>query len=191
MESLNLSLRYSYADYLTWFDNIRRELFDGFVHAMAAPSLNHQSISGNLYRNFANYLWKNPCRVFYAPIDVRLPKNDAKENDKVFTVVQPDICVICDSSKLDEKGCLGAPDLIIEIISPTNSKRDVKDKYKIYEEAGVKEYWIVRPYDETVEIFLNENRKFAFNGIFAEDDLVPVTIFNGELIINLGEIFQK
>ena len=192
MNTLDLSLRYTYADYLKWFDDIRRELFDGFVHAMSAPSVNHQKISGNLYAHLWNFLSDKNCQVFHAPFDVRLPKNGEKENDKIYTVVQPDICVICDLSKLDKRGCLGAPDLIIEIVSPKNSKRDVKDKFNIYQKSGVGEYWIVRPYDKTVEVFLlNEKGIYFSNGIYTKEDTVPVMLFKGELGVNLAEVFKR
>ena len=101
-----------------------------------------------------NYLENKKCEVFHAPFDVRLPLMGATENEAIYTVVQPDICVVCDPSKLDTRGCLGAPDLIIEIVSPNNAGRDIKEKYDIYEKAGVFEYWIVRPSDQTVEVYL-------------------------------------
>ncbi len=192
METLNLNLRYSYADYLTWFDDIRRELFDGFVFKMAAPVVSHQTISSNLHGYIWHFLLEKPCQVFHAPFDVRLPKNGEKENEKIFTVVQPDICVICDLSKLDEKGCLGAPDFIVEILSPSNSKNDLKYKFEIYEKAGVREYWVVRPDEKSVEVFLlNENGKYMQQKTYVEDEFVPVAIFNGELEINLEKVFRK
>jgi len=118
METLNLDLnkRYTYADYITWLDDKRRELIDGFVSLMTpAPALKHQAISGKLYLSFGNYLIRKNCKIFHAPFDVRLPNNDDKDDDKVYTVVQPDITVICDKQKLDKRGCIGAPDLIVEI----------------------------------------------------------------------------
>jgi len=191
MKTLNLSLRYSYADYLTWVDNIRRELINGFAFKMAAPSSTHQIILSNLHRDISHFLRKKPCKVFVAPFDVRLYENGEKENKKVHTVVQPDICVICDLSKIDKRGCLGSPDLIIEIVSSKNSKRDVKDKFEVYEKFGVKEYWVVRPDEKNVHVFLlNENRKYFLNGIYTQEDSIPVFIFNGDLIINLNDIFE-
>ncbi len=191
MDTLNLNLRYTYADYLTWFDDIRRELIDGLILKMAAPSSEHQIISGNLYRDIAIFLRKKNCKIFHAPFDVRLVKNGENENEKITTVVQPDLCVVCDLTKIDKRGCLGSPDLIIEIVSQKNAKRDLKDKFKIYEEYQIREYWIVRPYDKITEVFLlNENGKFILNGIYTKEDSVPVNIFNGELIIHLNEIFE-
>ncbi len=191
MKTLDLSLRYSYADYLTWVDNIRRELINGFAFKMAAPSSTHQTISSNLSGTFWNFLRKKPCKVFVAPFDVRLYENGEKENKKVHTVVQPDICVICDTSKIDKRGCLGSPDLIIEILATKNSKRDLKDKFEVYQKFGVREYWIARPNEKSVEVFLlNEKGKYEFLSFFTKNDSLPVNIFNGELEINLNEIFE-
>lgn len=190
--NLDLSKRYTYADYLTWMDDVRRELFDGFIKLMTpAPSRQHQKISTNLTSVFWNYLRTKRCEVYHAPSDVRFPKSKDLTTDKqVYTVLQPDIFVVCDLSKLDDRGCLGAPDMIIEIISPKNSQCDTKDKFKIYQENGVREYWIVSPNDETVTVFvLDEIGKFQFNGLFAGDDKIPVNIFNGDLKIDLTEVF--
>jgi len=196
MEALNLDLnkRYSYADYLTWMDDVRRELYDGFIKLMTpAPSSLHQIVSTNIEIEIGTYLKKKKCRMFHAPSDVRFPrKNNSGEEKQTFTVVQPDIYVVCDLSKIDLKGCLGAPDMVIEIISPKNSKRDLKDKFEIYQENGVREYWIVQPNDETVTVFiLNELNKYQLVGIFSEDDKIPVNIFNGDLEIDLTDIFDN
>ncbi len=194
MKTLNLDLnkRYTYADYLTWMDNVRRELYNGFINLMTpAPSRKHQRISTNLVSIFWNFLRYKSCEVYHAPSDVRLPKDKNDYDDKtITTVVQPDIYVICDLSKMDDKGCLGAPDLIVEIVSANNSKRDVKDKFEIYQEHGVREYWIVNPNDENVTVFLlDKNGKFQFVGMYAGDDKIPVNIFKGDLRIDLSEVF--
>ncbi len=126
MDTLNLDAdkRYTYADYLTWMDNVRRELFDGFIKLMTpAPSRKHQKISAKMMKIWGVYLENKPCEVYHAPSDVRLPKGkQIKNNAQIYTVLQPDIYVICDLLKMDERGCLGAPDLIIEIVSANNSK---------------------------------------------------------------------
>lgn len=194
MDTLNLDMnkRYSYADYLTWMDDVRRELYDGFIKLMTpAPSRSHQRISAKLMKIFGVYLEKKRCEVYSAPTDVRFPRNKNIKNEKqIYTVLQPDVFVICDLSKMDEKGCLGAPDFIIEIVSAKNSKRDIKDKFKIYQEHGVREYWIVFPNDENVNVFvLDENGKYQFKGMFAGDDKIPVHIFNGDLEVDLTEAF--
>jgi Uma2 family endonuclease len=194
MDTLNLDLnkRYTYADYLTWMDDVRRELYDGFIKLMSpAPSRLHQKISTNLTRIIGNFLIHKECEVYHAPSDVRLPKNkDSKSDKQIYTVLQPDLYIVCDLSKLDDRGCLGAPDLVIEIVSAKNSKRDVKDKFEIYQEHGVREYWIVNPNDENVTVLvLDEKGKFQFVGIYAEDDKIPVNIFNGNLKVDLTEVF--
>ena len=190
--NLDLSKRYSYADYLTWMDDVRRELFDGFIKLMTpAPSSKHQELSVNLTRLFSNFLVRKQCKVYHAPSDVRFPKaKKSKEDKQVYTVLQPDLYIVCDLSKIDARGCLDAPDMIIEIISAKDSKRDTRDKFDIYEEHGVREYWIVSPNDETVNVFvLDENGKFQFKGMYAGDDKIPVNIFNGDLNIDLTEVF--
>jgi Uma2 family endonuclease len=196
MDTLNLDLnkRYTYADYLTWMDDVRRELYDGFIKLMTpAPSRQHQKISTNLTRILSNFLIHKVCEVYHAPSDVRFPKNRKSLEDKqVYTVLQPDLYIVCDLSKLDARGCLGAPDLIIEIVSPKNSKRDLKDKFDIYQEHGVREYWIVNPNDENVNVFLlDEKGKFQLVGMYAEDDKIPVNIFNGDLKVDLMEVFTS
>ena len=194
MDSLNLDLnkRYTYADYLTWIDDVRRELYDGLIKLMTpAPSRRHQDISTNLVSIYWYYLRNQQCKIYHAPSDVRFPKDRKSLEDKqVYTVLQPDLYVVCDLSKLDDRGCLGAPDLVIEIVSPKNSKRDVKDKFDIYQQHGVREYWIVNPNDENVTVFvLDDNSKFQFVGMYAGDDKIPVNIFNGNLKIDLTEVF--
>ncbi len=191
---LDMNRRYSYADYLTWLDEKRRELFDGIVKMMTpSPSRKHQEISFNLNRLLGNFLIHKNCKAYHAPSDVRLPKNKNRISDRdIYTVVQPDIYVVCDLSKLDDKGCLGAPDLIIEIISYKTAKRDTREKFEIYREHGVREYWIVNPNDENVNVFLlDESGKYRFVGIYAGDDKIPVNIFNGELEIDLMEVFIR
>jgi len=196
MDTLNLDMnkRYTYADYLTWMDDVRRELYDGFIKLMTpAPSMKHQEISFNLSGILRYYLKDKKCKGFSAPCDVRFLKSKQhKEDHQVFTVLQPDLFVVCDLSKIKNDSCLGAPDFIIEIVSAKNSKRDVKDKFKIYQEHGVREYWIVFPTDENVNVFvLDENRKFQLKGIYAEDDKIPVHIFNGDLEVDLTEVFTS
>ena len=189
---LDLKKKYTYADYLTWFDDVRRELYNGFIKLMTpAPSRKHQEISTALTGIFYQFLLNKKCKVYHAPSDVRLPDDKTNKNDKqIYTVVQPDIYVVCDLSKLDDKGCLGAPDLIIEIVSPKHSKRDVKDKFRIYEHHGVKEYWIINPNDENVNVFLlNDQGKYELVSMYAGDDKIPVNIFNGELKGDLTEVF--
>ena len=187
---IDINKRYSYAEYLTWFDNVRRELIDGFIKLMTpVPTRKHQLVSYKIVRLLGNFIEKKPCQIYYSPFDVRFPQN--KNDKEIFTVVQPDIYIVCDLEKLDEKDCIGAPDLIIEVITPKYGKRDVKDKFKIYEENGVREYWIVHPNDETVIVFLlDETGKFAHSGMYAGNDKIPVAIFDGNLDVDLTEVFE-
>jgi len=189
---LDLTKRYTYADYLTWFDNVRRELIDGFINLMSpAPSRFHQYVSKRIFNRLENYLYKKPCEAYYAPFDVRFPKNKSENNNtNIFDVVQPDICIICDKSKLDDKGCIGAPDMIVEIVSLSNTKHDVKTKFNLYQQNGVREYWIVFPYDKMVQVFLlDENGKYQHQANYTEEDKVKVNIFE-DLYIDLQDVFE-
>ncbi len=190
---LNLSTRYSYADYLTWFDEKRRELVNGFVKLFAAPVRKHQEISINLATDVKIFLKNKPCRIYHAPFDVRFPANGETEDSDIYTVVQPDISIICDKKKLDKRGCIGAPDMIIEILSKSSVAHDTKVKFELYEKHGVREYWIVRPDEETVTVFvLNDNmQKYEYISTYSNDTKIPVNIFNSELIIDLKNIFTE
>jgi Uma2 family endonuclease len=193
LSQLDLDGTYSYADYLKWRLKESVELIRGKIFKMSpAPSVKHQEISRQLCKELFNYFdIKNPCQVFSAPFDVRLydKKKSLNAIDDIFTVVQPDICIICDKNKMDTKGWLGAPDFIIEILSLGNSKREMKIKFELYEESGVREYWLVYPYEESITKFiLNEKDKFEYAGQFANDDIISPTIFPN-LSIDLTEIF--
>jgi Uma2 family endonuclease len=190
---LDETKRYTYADYLTWFDDVRRELIDGFIHLMAAPIRIHQRISAKLFLviNLFKEKRKGKCHIYYAPFDVRFPKNNETADEKISNVVQPDICVICDLSKLDDKGCIGAPDLIVEILSPSNSKHDCVTKYALYESFGVREYWIVDPHKKTVMIFLLQpNGKYNAGTKYEHRQKAPMHIFEG-LQIDLKKLFDE
>ena len=188
--SLDLNKKYSFADYLTWFDGKRRELFDGFIKMMPlAPSSFHQEVSIELATKIKTFIKKKKCKVFHSPFDVRLPNTSKTSDDNIYTVVQPDISVICDLSKIDKKGCLGAPDLIIEIVS-ANSKRDIEDKFKLYEKHGIREYWIVYPFEKSISVFFLNNEKYELVGMYAESGKVKVNIFDG-FYINIQEVFSS
>jgi Uma2 family endonuclease len=192
VEEPDPSLSYTYADYLKWKFHEQLELIRGKIFKTSpAPTPVHQRISSNLNGIFYNYLKKNKCQVFPAPFDVRLPVGNRKRDEEITTVVQPDLCIVCDESKIDNKGCIGAPDLVIEILSPGNSKKEVKLKYELYEEAGVKEYWIVYPAEESIIVFiLNENQKYNGAKVYAGDDTVYCKTILG-LIADLTGIFPK
>ncbi len=143
---------FTYADYCGWPGDERWELIDGEAYAMAAPGLAHQTVVGELFRQIANHLVGKPCRPFVAPFDVRLPRGDEADTE-VTTVVQHDISVICDPTKLDERGCRGTPDWIIEVLSPSTAAKDQIQKLAAYERAGVREVWLVHPTDRVVIVY--------------------------------------
>lgn len=168
INQLDFNKTYTYADYLLWKFKERVELIKGKILEMSpAPSTNHQIVSGNLHGQLYKVFEGKVCKLFSAPFDVRLPNKE--HSDKIYTVVQPDLCVVCDPNKLDEKGCLGAPDLVIEILSPSNSKREMKEKFDLYEESGIQEYWIVFPAEETILINVLENGEYKTLRPIADD----------------------
>ncbi len=191
INQLDFSKEYSYADYLKWQFEERIELFKGFISRMSAPNVFHQHISVEMSRQIANFLHRTPCKIFSAPFDVRLTRKNKITDLEAKTVVQPDICVVCDGRKLDTKGCVGAPDWIIEILSPGNSKREMKDKFEMYQENGVTEYWIVQPADRTLfRYVLNEKDIYIGLQPLTEDDEAIPSMFS-DLKINLQYVFEQ
>lgn len=188
ISQLDVNQSYTYADYLLWQFEERVELIRGKLFRMCpAPNTRHQRISHELSFQLESFLRKQPCQIFSAPFDVRLPVSKRRGQDT--TVVQPDLCVICDPDKLDERGCAGAPDLIIEILSPGNSKKEMREKFEAYEEAGVREYWLVNPLDNVVLIYvLNEAGKYIGLAPVTEDQELRAAIFP-DLVIDLKEVF--
>ena len=195
INQLDLNGRYSYADYLKWqFDDFV-EIIKGKVYKMSpAPTRFHQDISREIERPIANYFYKKKCKVYDAPFDVRFPVNGNSDNETLFTVVQPDICVICDPKKLDDKGCVGAPDWIVEIISPSTAKKDMNEKYDLYESSGVREYWIVFPKERFIMVhLLNDKGVYELIGNFEPNDETPtikVNIFP-DLELIMEDIFSN
>ena len=192
IEQLDQSKLYTYADYLTWKIEERLELIKGKIFPMSpAPNVRHQRISGALYREISWFLKKSNCQIFSAPFDVRLPlpKTQQKGN-KIDTVVQPDICIICDQRKLDVQGCVGAPDMIIEILSPGNSKKEMRDKYDLYQESGVKEYWVVFAEEEILQRYIL-NKKGIYEGqrpnVFGDE--VGITFLEG-FVAKVEDLFS-
>lgn len=143
---------HTYADYLEWPEEVRYELLDGVAYAMAGPDLAHQEIVGDVYRQLANALEGHTCRAFLAPFDVRLPR-PGQDDAEIDTVVQPDVMVVCDPAKIDRRGIRGAPDLIAEVLSPSTAGHDQVLKRRIYERAGVREFWLVHPLDRIVTVY--------------------------------------
>jgi len=179
------SMHYTYKDYITWDDDFRCEIIDGQIYAMTAPNLFHQSIVGALYAQLREFLKDKSCKVYLSPVDVRL--NPDKDDD---TVVQPDVIVVCDAKKTEnKKHVLGAPDLVIEVLSTSTAHKDVLTKYHKYLEAAVKEYWIVNPETKTVNVFvLNNNVYNAY--VYGESSDIPVTVLNG-CYVNMTETFAQ
>jgi len=182
---------YTYADYLKWKFEERLELFKGRIFKMSAPNTKHQIVAGRLHLRIGAFLEKQKCSVFIAPFDVRLPVRNRKKDNEITTVVQPDLCVVCDETKIDERGCCGAPDLAVEILSPGNSQKEVRLKFQLYEEAGVKEYWIVNPVEENLVVhLLNEEHKFRGCKMYAGGDIIQCAAIPG-LNIDVSDIFKK
>ncbi|WP_454058916.1 Uma2 family endonuclease [Elizabethkingia ursingii] len=187
INQLDLNKIYTYKDYLLWKFKEQVELYKGRVLKMSpAPSRMHQEISSNINRLLDKYFHLKKCKLYYAPFDVRF--YDA--SGEIRTVVQPDLCVVCDESKLDERGCLGAPDLVVEILSPGNSKREMDLKFNLYQEAGVMEYWIVNPREKFILIYILENGRFIGLKPIIEGQSFKSVKFP-ELEINSEDIFEN
>lgn len=184
--------KYTYKDYLSWSDDERWELIDGMAVKTPAPSRWHQKVLTELFYHFVNFLKGKPFEVYTGPFDVRLPKGKRCLDDDIYTVVQPDLLVVSEASKLDDRGCKGAPDLVIEIVSPSNASLDYIKKSALYEKNKVKEYWIVHPTDRIVTVYkLTKNGKYGKPELYSGEDKVKVGIFNGELEIDLKEVFVE
>ena len=177
---------YTYMDFLEWDESFRAELLDGEIVMMAPPASKHQRVSGELFFQIRGYLEGKPCKVFAAPFAVRLfPQKDNSDD----TVFEPDIVVVCDPDKLDERGCNGAPDLVIEIISPSTAKYDRVVKFRKYQSAGVKEYWIVDPEIKSVESCVLENTRYVMN-VYEETEKAPVSVLKG-CEVDLQKVFAE
>lgn len=187
---------YSYADYLTWQLEESVELIKGKIMAMSpapAPSRKHQTIITNLGGKLYQFFHKKPCNLFYAPFDVKLydRRKSLLKNGEAFSVVQPDLCVICDKDKLTEQGCDGAPDWIIEVLSPGNSRNEVRLKFDLYEESGVSEYWLVFPYEQIVQQFvLDQYGKYQLQALYPGNEITTPHLFP-DLHIDLNDVFAE
>jgi Uma2 family endonuclease len=178
--------RFTYADYKAWEldEGERFELIDGIAYAMAAPNDSHQAILTELVRQMANYLHGKPCKVRPAPYDVRLFYAEDESDD---TVVQPDISVICGEEKRGPEGCRGAPDLVVEVLSPSNTADETVRKFNLYMKAGIREYWIVSPKSKSVQSFTLENGAYV-GKIYDSGEALPSTALEG-LSITLNDVF--
>ena len=204
LDQLDFDKTYSYADYLTWKFDEFVELIKGKIFPMSAPSRQHQEVVTKLTRRVGNFLEDNylECKVYVAPFDVRLLRNPnepleerlSKTDKEIYTVVQPDICVVCDLEKLDDRGCVGAPDLIIEVVSEksaANANRDVVEKYDIYAVNGVREYWLARPLEKSVQKFLlnSTTNTYENEGFYRTVDRISSTVVEG-LELEVEDIFR-
>ena len=180
---------YTYEDLVQSTDDARWELIDGVPFDMSpAPTRRHQEISRALFRQFDSFLQNAPCQMYYAPFDVRLPK-DGEDAASATTVVEPDLVLICDSQQLDERGSVGPPRLIVEILSPSTITKDLREKLHAYEHAGVAEYWVVWPDERYIMVFtLNEQQSYGTPTLYTSEDKGAVTVVPG-LVINLREVF--
>ena len=185
-DKCNENQRYTYADYLTWECRERYEIFNGEAIMMASPSVAHQALQVGLISKFDNWLQGKTCKVFGSPLDVRLfPKNDNSDN----TVVQPDVLVVCDQNKLGKKSVDGPPDLIIEIVSPSNINSELMRKFHYCLKAGVREYWVIDPELKTVSVHVYNGGHYISTS-FEDNDRIPVTILPGSEI-SLEELWAR
>lgn len=197
LSQLNPAGVYSNADYLLWQFQERVELLKGKLFPMAAPGMYHQRYLSRFMRPILNHLTEKSCKLFTALFDVRLPDSQRKPkfDGDIYTVVQPDLCVICDPDKLDKRGCLGAPDLMVEILSPGNTTKErcavaLDNKFRLYEEAGVREYWIVEPDDKFVLVYVLREGEFV--GLRPRTESVPLTsTVLPDLTIDLAVVFAE
>jgi Uma2 family endonuclease len=182
--------RYTLADALTWDESERIELICGVPYMMSPPVRVHQEILTALVLQIGNYLNGKKCRVYPAPFAVRLFEKKEDHPGNVDTLVEPDISVVCDPDKLDDIGCKGAPDLVIEILSPSTQRHDRVTKFNLYQEAGVREYWIVDPLSKTVQVYVLENGIFRAVESYAAEDVAEVRVLPG-CTVTLSDVFQE
>ena len=184
-----LNRDFTYADYLTWPENERWEIIEGVAYDMSpAPNTKHQSVSFRLSGILYAFLKDKRCQAFAAPFDVRIATDKDKANEEIETVVQPDLTVICDQSKLDKRGCLGVPDITVEILSPTTSYKDQTEKLLLYEKYGVKEYWIFNPDAKYVLLYRLKGSEYGKPEYLIENDILESNVLEG-LKIDLSEVW--
>ena len=182
--------RYTFADVLTWDENERAEIINGEAVMMAPPTTAHQLISGEIFRQLANYLEGKKCRAIPAPFAVRLFEQDGDTPDNVDTMVEPDISIVCDHGKLDKHGCKGAPDMVVEILSPSTQRHDRLVKLGLYQRAGVREYWIVSPEERAVQVFILSNGLLLPHEVYGREGVAKVNVLDG-CFIELSKVFSE
>ncbi len=183
--------RFSFADCLAWDEGERIEIIDGEAYMMAPPSRIHQEISVAITSQLYNFLEGKRCKVYPAPFGVRLFEKDGELPENVDTMVEPDISVVCDRNKLDKHGCKGAPDMIIEILSPSSLRHDQLVKLNLYQRAGVREYWIVDPDSKTVRVMLQGgDGTLRMHEFYGQNDIAKVNVLDG-CFIELSRVFSE
>lgn len=183
--------RYTFADALGWEEGEQAEIIDGEVLLFSTPSSRHQEISMEVARQLANYLEGKRCKVYPAPFGVRLFEQDGDAPEDVDTVVQPDLSVVCDRNKIDKYGCKGAPDLVIEILSPSTQRHDRLVKLNLYQRAGVREYWIINPEDQTAQVMLLDGSgALQLHEVYDREDVAKVNVLEG-CFIELSKVFTE
>lgn len=173
---------HTYGDYLSWPEDVRYELIDGVAYLMApAPTVSHQDIVGDVYRQLANALAGQPCRVLIAPVDVRFPEAD-EADECIGTVVQPEVLVVCDVAKISERGVRSAPEWVLEVLSPATAGHDQVRKRRIYEQAGVREYWMVHPTDRVLTVYRLEHGAYGKPDTQILEGETPVAVLPGVVV---------
>ena len=184
-----LEAHYTFADCLAWDESKHIQIINGEAIVMLTPLRVHQEILGELSRQLANFLVGKKATVFFGPFAVRLFEKNGDPPESVDTMVLPDISVICDHNKLDEYGCKGAPDMVVEILSPSTQRHDQLVKLRLYQQAGVQEYWIVDPENQTIRVMLiDEDGRFQPQEVYGCEELAKVNILDG-CFIELAKVF--
>ena len=179
---------HTFADCLTWGENERIEIINGEAVMMAPPSRTHQEISGALFAQLYTFLEGKKCRVYSAPFAVRLFEKEGDTPEDVDTTVEPDLSVVCDASKLDDAGCKGAPDLVMEILSPSTMRHDRFTKFNLYQRAGIREYWIVDPSSKSIQVFVLEDGNYKAQDFGTVGDIIKVNVLDS-CFIELSKVF--
>ena len=187
---LPLDKRLSYSDLLKWPENERYELYDGRPVALASPSIRHQEVLTALLLQIGQYLKGKPCKVFPAPCDLRLFESIEDDPDHVDYVLQPDLMVVCDKEKIDQRGVRGAPNLVIEVLSESSRRYDMITKFSLYSRAGVPEYWIADPENQIVQVFKLEEGQYHAPDTYTSAASVPVGVLS-DCVIELQQVFSE
>lgn len=182
--------RYTFADILTWDESERAENIDGEAIMLATPTTNHQLISGEIFRQLADYLEGKKCRAIPAPFAVRLFEKDGDSPENVDTMVEPDISIVCDLNKLDKHGCKGTPDMVVEILSPSTQRHDKLVKLGLYQRAGVREYWIIDPDSQTVQVLTLSNGLLLPHEVYDRESVAKVNVLDG-CFVELSKVFRE